>query len=239
MTNKSFFNNFFFALCASLSDDEFLAFAEAALANLKKDPNADAADVAALETTVAQLRAAHTKRGVGGKSASVTTLRGAVKSFLEWAKLANVQKVFPAFPDRKQAERIDIFPGGMDALYRADQTNILGRAKYYLDKISGAYGSKTGITAADAAAQYKLLDDALKGRTTTAADVRGGSAAVDAEEQVVCVGLYRAYAGLLHRHYEHPDQAYAYFPFPNSTGSVADGNLASLPKPHPAEEIVP
>jgi hypothetical protein len=236
MTNKSYFFNFFIPLCASLSDDEFLAFAEAVLANLQKDPNANADDIAVLEPPVEKLRAAHTKRGVGGKSASVATLKTVVREFLQWAKLTNVQKVFPAFPDRKQTERIDIFPGGMDALYRADQTNILGRAKYYLDKISGTYGKQTGITAADAAKQYKALEEALSGRTTDAASRRGGAVAVNAEEETVCDGLYRAYAGLLHQHYEQPELAYSYFPFPNSTGTVADGNLASLPKPHPADE---
>jgi hypothetical protein len=59
---------------------------------------------------------------------------------------------------------------------------------------------------------------------------------VNAEEEVVCDGLYRAYAGLLHQHYEQPELAYSYFPFPNSTGTVSDGNLASLPKSHPADE---
>ena len=238
MTNKTYFSNFFVPLCASFSDDEFLAFAEAVAANLKKDPKANADDLVFLEAQVEQLRATHTKRGVGGKSASVATLQGAVRNFLQWAKLTNIQKVFPAFPDRKQAERIAIFPGGMDALYRADQTNMLSRAKYYLDKISGTYGGKTGITPADAAAQYKMLEDALAGRTTDAADKRGGSAAVDAEELLVCGGLYRAYGGLLHQHYQQPELAYSYFPFPNSTGTVADGNLASLSKSHPADEPV-
>ncbi|SDY29770.1 hypothetical protein [Hymenobacter psychrophilus] len=237
MTNKSYFFNFFVPLCASLSDDEFLAFAESVLANLKKDSKADAADVAGLEAQVTKLRAAHTQRGISGKSASVATLKQAVRDFLQWAKLTNIQKVFPAFPDRKQAERIDIFPGGMDALYRADQTNLLSRAKYYLDKISGPYGKQTGITAADAAKQYKALEEALTGRTTAATDKRSGSAAVDAEELAVCEGLYRAYAGLLYHHSEHPEQAYAYFPFPNATGTAADANLASLPKGHPADEV--
>ena len=130
---------------------------------------------------------------------------------------------------------MDIFPGGMDALYRADQANILSRAQYYLDKISKTYGTQTGITPALAAAQHQKLTDALHGRTTAVADKRGGSVAVDTEEQVVCGGLYRAYAGLLHQHYEHPEAAYAFFPFPQSTGTPADGNLASLPKPHPTE----
>ena len=239
MTNKTYFLNFFVPLCASLNDDEFLAFAEAALANLKKDAAANAVDLAFLEPQVAKLRAAHGQRGVGGKAASVATLKTAVRTFLQWAKLTNIQKVFPAFPDRKQAERVDIFPGGMDALYRADQTNILSRAKHYLDKISGPYGAKTGIKPADAAAQYKTLEEALTGRTTDAADKRGGSVAVDAEELVVCGGLYRAYGGLIHRHYDQPEKAYAYFPFPNSTGTAADGNLASLPKAHPADTVTP
>ena len=98
MTNKTYFLNFFVPLCASLSDDEFLAFAEAVVANLQKDPAANADDLAFLEPQVIALRAAHTKRGVGGKSASTTTLRAAVRDFLAWAKLTNVQKVFPAFP---------------------------------------------------------------------------------------------------------------------------------------------
>ncbi|AMR29244.1 hypothetical protein A0257_20520 [Hymenobacter psoromatis] len=237
MTNKMYFTNFFVPLCASLSDDEFLAFAEAALANLQRDAGANADDLASLLPQVAALRAAHTQRGVGGKSASVATLQNAVRAFLQWARLTNTTHVFPAFPDQRQAERIDIFPGGMGALYQADQTNVLSRAKYYLDKISGPYGKQTGVTAAEAARQYQALEAALTGRVTAAADKRGGSAAVDAEEQTVCEGLYRAYAGLLHQHYTQPEMAYAYFPFPNSTGTATDGNLAALPQPHPADGV--
>ncbi len=235
MTNKTYFLNFFEPLCASLSDDEFLAFAEATLANLQADAQADAADVAALAAPVARLRAAHTQRGVGGKSASTATLKAAVRDFLAWVKLTNVQKVFPAFPDRNQAERIDIFPGGMDALYRADQTNLLARARYYLDKITGPYGKQTGITTAEATAQYHTLEAALAGRTTAVADKRGGAVAVDAEEATTCEALYRAYAGLLHRHYAQPERAYAYFPFPASTDTAADANLSNLGKAHPAD----
>jgi hypothetical protein len=124
----------------------------------------------------------------------------------------------------------------MDTLYQADQTNILTRAKYYLDRISGTYGSQTKVTAAEAATQYQTLEAALTGRTTEHADQKEGSAAVDAEEQAVCRGLYRAYAGLLHLHFDHPELAYAYFPFPKTTGTAADANLPSLPiGAHPAD----
>jgi hypothetical protein len=123
----------------------------------------------------------------------------------------------------------------MDALYRDDQSNLLSRARYYLDKIADSYGKQTGVTTAEATAQYHKLEAALAIRTTAAAGKRSSSAAVDAEEEAVCGGLYRAYAGLLHRHYEQPELAYAYFPFPSSTGTAADGNLSSLPKPHPAD----
>ena len=174
---------------------------------------------------------------MGGKSASAATLRTAVRDFLAWVKLTNVQKVFSAFPDRSQAERINIFPGSMDALYRADQTNILARAKYYLDKLSSPYRAKTGITAAEAAAQYHPLEAALAGRTTATADKRGGAVAVDAEEAATCEALYRAYAGLLHRHYAQPERAYAYFPFPSSTGIAADANFSSLGKAHLADAV--
>lgn len=239
MTNKTYFTNFFVPLCASLSDDEFLAFAEAVMANLQQDAKAHADDLGVLGPQVVALRAAHTQRGVGGKSASTVALRQAVRQFLDWVKLTNVQKVFPAFPDRQQAERVAIFPGGMDALYQANQSTILGRAKYYLDQVSGPYGKQTGVSAADAAAHYQVLSDALKGRTTTVADQRGNSAAVDAEEHTVCEGLYRAYAGLLHQYYAQPDMAYAFFPFPDSTGTAADGNLAALPQVHPATAVTP
>lgn len=239
MTNKTYFTNFFVPLCASLSDDEFLAFAEATVANLQADANADATDLNTLQNQVDKLRAAHTQRGVGGKSASTATLRTAVREFLAWVKLTNVQKVFPAFPDRQQAERIDIFPGGMDALYQADYKNILSRAKHYLDKVSATYGKQTGLKPADATAQYDKLEGALTGRTTDAAGKRGGAVAVDAEEETVCGGLYRAYAGLLHRYYEAPRKAYAYFPFPQSTNTAADGNLPSLPTAHPTDAALP
>ncbi|WP_210513649.1 hypothetical protein [Hymenobacter terricola] len=236
MTHKTYFQNFFITLCAALSDDEFLAFADTVRANLERDPAAHADDLAFLTPLIEKLRAAHQQRGPQGLSATAATLRTAVKNFLAWAKLTNTTKVFPAFPDRAQAERIDIFPGGMDALYHANQANILGRAKYYLDRIGTTYGSQTKVTPAEAATEYKKLEDALTGRTTTHATQKEGSAAVDAEELNVCTGLYRAYAGLLHEHFENPELAYSFFPFPQSTGTPADGNLPKLPvAPHPAD----
>ena len=235
MTHHSYFFNFFVPLCASLSDDEFLAFADTALANLKRDPAAHADDIAYLAPLVEKLRAAHVQRGPQGHSATAATLRTAAKNFLAWAKRTNTTHVFPAFPDEAQAERLDIFPGGMSALYQANQSNILKRAEYYLTKIGTTYGAQTKVDAKEAAAQLQLLDDALKGRTTDHATRQEGSAAVDAEELRVCTGLYRAYAGLLHQHFDHPEQAYATFPFPRTTGTAADGNLPALPPaPHPA-----
>jgi hypothetical protein len=235
MTHKTYFQNFFIALCAALGDDEFLAFADTVLANLGRDAAAHADDLAYLTPLVEHLRAAHGQRGEQGKSATAAALRVAVKNFLSWAKLTNTTKVFPAFPDRNQAERLDIFPGGMDALYQADYTNVLKRAKYYLDRISTTYGSQTKVTPAEAALEYKKLDKALTGRTTDHATRQEGSAAVDAEELKVCLGLYRAYTGLLHEHFESPGVAYTFFPFPNSQGAAADGNLPAVPTPaHPA-----
>ena len=215
MTHKTYFQNFFVALCAAQSDDDFLAFASTVLANLERDASAASPDAAYLAPLVARLRTAHEQRGPQGLSATAATLRTAVKNFLAWAQLTNTTKVFPAFPDRMQAERIAILPGGMDALYQADQTNILSRAKYYLDQIATTYGAQTKVTPAEAAEQLQKLTDALTGRTTDHATRQQGSAAVDAEELSVCLGLYRAYAGLLHEHFEHPEQAYAYFPFSN------------------------
>jgi hypothetical protein len=229
MTHKTYFQNFFVALCAALSDDEFLAFSDTTLANLGRDAAVHAADIAYLTPLVEGLRAAHAQRGPQGKSATAATLRTAVKNFLAWAKLTNTTKVFPAFPDETQPERIDIFPGGMSALYQANQSNILQRAKYYVDKVGTTYGAQTKVAATEAAAEYQKLDDALTGRTTEHATRQEGSAAVDAGEFKVCLGLYRAYAGLLYEHFEHPERAYAYFPFPNTTGTPADGNLPSLP----------
>ena len=235
MTHKTYFQNFFVALCASLSDDEFLAFADTVLANLSRDAKAHAEDLAYLAPLVGSLRAAHEQRGPQGKSATAATLRDAVKNFLAWAKLTNTTKVFPAFPDAAQQERIDIFPGGMSALYQANQTNILKRAKYYTDKVGTTYGPQTKVDPQDAAAQYQHLEAALTGRTTDHATRQEGSAAVDAEELKVCGGLYRAYTGLLHAHFDNPELAYAYFPFPQTTGTPADANLPGLPTvPHPA-----
>ncbi|SHL12423.1 hypothetical protein [Hymenobacter psychrotolerans] len=235
MTNKTYFTNFFYALAASLSDDEFLAFAETVLGNLQQQAHATAAaDAATLAPQVAALRAAHTQRGPQGRSAGSATLAQTVRTFLQWARLTNTTKIFPAFPDPRQPERVAIFPGGMDALYRADQGNVLSRARYYLDKISKDYGAQTGIKPAEAEAQYQLLEQALSGRATERAQQRGGSAAIDEAEQAVCLGLYQAYAGLLHAHYQDPAQAYALFPFPKTTGQPEDANLAAVPKPHPA-----
>lgn len=230
MTHRTYFRNFFLPLAAALGDDEFRAFAEAVLANLEKDPAATA-DATALRPLVADLRAAHQQRGpVGTPEVSAAGLRGAVKSFLAWVKLTNTTKVFPAFPDRQQAERLDIFPGGMTHLYEADKTNILERARHYLDKIGVTYTAQTKVTAAEAQTQYQRLETALTGRTTDEAARRQGVAAVDEQEERVCLGLYRAYAGLLYRHAGQPELAYAVFPFPATTGDPAtDDNLPSLP----------
>ena len=235
MTNKTYFINFFDALAASMSDDEFLAFAEATLANLKREAATYAAEIALLEPLVQELRARHAQQGVRGKSATAATLRKVVREFLNYAKLTNTTKVFPAFPDRTQPERIDIFPGGMDTLYDADNTNILARATYYLDKISATYGAKTNVPAQEATDWKKKIKDAIEGRTTDASGQRQVSAAIDEQEAKVCDGLYFAYTGVLRQHYQHPEQAYAYFPFPKSTGDPGkDDNLASLPFAHPA-----
>lgn len=235
MTNTSFFYNFFFALAASLSDDEFLAFAEAALANLKKESASYAAEIALLEPLVLELRKRHGQRGERGKSAQAANLKSVVKAFLAYAKLTNTTKVFPAFPDRNQTERIDILPGGMDALYRADQTNILARANYYLDKISVTYGAKTGVAKQEAEGWKTRIKDAVDGRTTETGDQRKASAAIDEQELRVCEGLYFAFTGIQRQHYLNPVQGYAFFPFPQSTGKPEeDDNLASLPIEHPA-----
>jgi hypothetical protein len=223
-------------LCAALSDDEFLAFAETTLANLERGPAAHAAAIAYLAPLVEKLRAAHTQRGPQGKSATAATLRDAVKNFLAWAKLTNTTKVFPAFPDRNQKERIDIFPGGMEALYQAKSSNIVERARYYTDKVGTTYGSQTKVAAAEAAAELKKLVDALRGRRTDTADKKEGAAAVDAQEEAVCLGLYFAYTGLLRQHFEQPEKAYTYFPFPQTTGAADDDNLPQLPAPpHPVQ----
>ena len=235
MTHHTYFQNFFVPLCAALSDDEFLAFAETVRANLARDDQAHAEDLAYLTPLVENLRAAHAQRGPQGKSATAATLAQTVKNFLAWAQLTNTTKVFPAFPNAAQAERLDIFPGGMSALYQANQANILKRAQYYLDRIGTTYGPQTKVTPAEAAAEYHKLAGALTGRTTDHATRQEGSAAVDAEELKVCLGLYRAYTGLLREYFENPAVAYAFFPFPQTVGNSTDANLPSLPPaPHPA-----
>ena len=235
MTNTTYFINFFDALAASLSDDEFLAFAEASLANLKKEAATYAKEIALLEPLVQELRARHTQQGERGKSATATTLKKVVREFLQYAKLTNTTNVFPAFPDRAQTERVAIFPGGMDALYQADTTNILGRATYYLDKITDTYGAQTKVPVSEATAWKQRIKDAVEGRTTETGDQRKASAAIDEQEIKVCDGLYFAYAGVQQQHYLQPEAGHAYFPFPQSTGQPEkDDNLASLPIPHPA-----
>ncbi len=235
MTNQTYFINFFDALAASLSDDEFLAFAEASLANLKREAATYAKEIALLEPLVQELRARHTQQGERGKSATVASLKKVVREFLQYAKLTNTTKVFPAFPDRAQPERVDIFPGGMDALYRADQTNILTRATYYLDKITATYGGQTKVPVSEATDWKARIKNAVEGRTTDASSQRQASAAIDEQEIRVCDGLYFAYAGIQQQHYLQPEAGHAYFPFPQSTGKPeVDDNLASLPTPHPA-----
>ena len=68
-TNKTYFLNFFVPLSASLNDDEFLAFAEAVLVNLKKDPATSADDAAVPEPQV------FSKTG-RGRSAKRSSFRG-------------------------------------------------------------------------------------------------------------------------------------------------------------------
>jgi hypothetical protein len=229
MTHKMYFQNFMMALAASLSDDEFLAFATTTLANLDADGNyPEAADF--LRPQVAELRKQHQARGVvGGKVAASATFQQAVRNFLKWAQLTNTTKVFPAFPDRNQKERIDIFPGGMDYLYRADNDNVVERVTYYLTHISDTYGKQTKVTPAEAAAQLKLLTDAQTGNTTTKSNTQKAAAAIDTQELVVAGGLYRAYATALAAHWAEPLLAYALFPFPNTTGGPDDDNLPELP----------
>ncbi len=229
MTHKMFFQNFFLALAASVSDDDFLAFAVTALANLDADGGYPA-EADFLRTQVAELQKQHQARGVvGGKVAKSATFQQAVRSFLAWAKLTNTQRVFPAFPDRNQTERIDILPGGMDYLYRADNDNVVERVTYYLDKISKTYGTQTKVTPAEAAAQLKLLAEAATGNTTGKAGTKKASAAIDTQELVVAEDLYRTYTATLAKNWEDPMQAYALFPFPNTTGGPEDGNLPELP----------
>ena len=151
MTHKTYFQNFFVTLCAALSDDDFLAFADTTLANLQRDPGAHADDVALLQPLVAQLRAAHQQRGPQGRLATAATLRETVKNFLAWAQLTNTTKVFPAFPNRNQPERLAIFPGGMDALYQADHGNLLARARHYLERIDIFPGGMDALYHADQA----------------------------------------------------------------------------------------
>ncbi len=235
MTNKTYFVNFFDALAASLSDDEFLAFAEATLANLQREAVAFAAEIALLEPLVQELRARHDQQGTRGRSATAASLKKVVREFLQYARLTNTTKVFPAFPDRAQTERIDIFPGGMDTLYQADTTNILGRATYYLDRITATYGAQTKVPASEATTWKQRIKDAVEGRTVETGDQRKASAAIDEQEVHVCDGLYFAYAGVQQKHYLQPEAGYAYFPFPQSTGKPEeDDNLASLPFAHPA-----
>ncbi|MDO7875090.1 hypothetical protein Q5H93_10140 [Hymenobacter sp. ASUV-10] len=229
MTHKTYFQNFFEALAASLSDDEFLAFATTVLANLDTDGGfPEEADF--LRAQVAELNKQHQARGVvRGKVASSAALQQAVRLFLKWAQLTNTTRVFPAFPDRNQKERLDILPGGMDYLYQADNDNVVERATYYLTKISNDYGDQTKVTLKEAADQLKLLTDARTSNDTTKAGTKKAAAAIDVQELVVCQGLYRAYSALLARHWAEPMQAYALFPFPNTTGGPEDGNLPELP----------
>ena len=126
-------------------------------------------------------------------------------------------------------------PGGMDALYQADNTNILSRATYYLDKIATTYGTQTKVPALDATNWKKKIKDAVEGRTVETGDQRKASAAIDEQEIHVCDGLYFAYTGVQRKHYLQPEAGHAYFPFPESTGKPeVDDNLPSLPFIHPA-----
>ncbi len=220
MQYQSYYFNFFTALAASLSDDDFLTFVRQTYANLLADP-AQAARAARLKPFVEAQTAARQAAGTGGKSGKALTLGQTIREFFGWVRLTNNTTVFAKFPYATDEARIVIMPKGASGLYDADHTELLAEATTYVDGLK-LYKSKLGDDAwTEGDVWLDKLDKALSGRGKEVKNEKSASTALDDAEKASCVVLFGIHGGLLEDHAASPMQAAAFFPYPDSEGPAA------------------
>ena len=220
MQYQSYYFNFFTALAASLSDDDFLTFVRQTYTNLLADP-AQAARAARLKPFVEAQNAARQAAGTGGKSGKVMTLGQTIREFFGWVRLTNNTTVFAKFPYPTDEARLIIMPKGVSGLYNADHTELLAEATTYVDGLK-LYKGKLGNDAwTEGDAWLDKLDQALSGRGREVKNEKSASTALDDAEKATCVVLFGIHGGLVEDHAASPMQAAAFFPYPDSEGPAA------------------
>lgn len=220
MQYQSYYFNFFFALAASLSDDDFLTFVRQTYTNLAADP-AQAARAARLKPLLDKQAAARQAAGTGGKSAKVLTLGQTIRAFLQWVRLTNNTTVFAKFPFPTDEARVVIMPKGVSGLYEAINSELLAEATTYVNGLK-KYKATLGDDAWTEGDKWLLkLDDALSGRSKEVKDDKTASTALDDAETATCVVLFGIHGGLIEDHAASPKQAAAFFPYPDSEGPAA------------------
>ncbi len=218
MQYQSYYFNFFTALAASLSDDDFLTFVRQTYANLAADP-AQAARAARLKPFVEAQIAARQAAGTGGKSGKAATLGQTIRAFYQWVRLTNATTVFAKFPLPTMQARIDILPKGNTGLYQADHSELLAEATTYVDGLK-QYKATLGDEAWQAGDEWLgKLQDTLSGRGKEVKNDKAAITALDDAEQASCVVLFGIHGGLIEDHAESPKMAAAFFPFPDSDGT--------------------
>ncbi|WP_210514649.1 hypothetical protein [Hymenobacter terricola] len=220
MQYQSYYQNFFLALAASLSDDAFMAFVEQTYRNLAADP-ARAAEAALLQPLYNAQRQARQAAGSGGQSGKVATLGTTIREFLAWVRLTNATTVFAKFPNPGAEERLTILPHGATGLYDADHGELLTEATTYVDGLK-LYQDTLGKTAGEEGDAWLLkLSNALSGRGTEVKTGKVASSALDTAEHATCVVLFRLHGRLLDAFAATPAQAAAFFPYPDSDHPAA------------------
>ena len=220
MQYQSYYFNFFTALAASVSDDDFLTFVRQTYTNLLADP-AQAARAARLKPFVEAQNAARQAAGTGGKSGKSATLGQIIRAFNQWVRLTNATTVFAKFPLPTMTERIEILPKGATGIYQADHGELLAEATTYVDGLK-LYKGKLGNDAwTEGDAWLDKLDQALSGRGREVKNEKSASTALDDAERATCVVLFGIHGGLIEDHAASPMQAAAFFPYPDSEGPAA------------------
>ena len=220
MQYQSYYFNFFTALAASLSDDDFLTFVRQTYANLLAEP-AQAARAARLKPLLDAQNAARQAAGTGGKSGKAATLGQTIRAFYGWVRLTNATTVFAKFPLPTMEERIQILPKGNTGLYQADHSELLAEATVYVDGLQKYKATLGDAAGTEGDAWLLKLKNALSGRGNEEKDLKAASTSLDDAEKAACVVLFGIHGGLLETYFESPMLAAAFFPFPDSAGEEA------------------
>jgi hypothetical protein len=216
---QSYYQNFFLALAASLSDDAFMTFVEQTYRNLAADP-ARAAEAALLQPRYDAQRKARQAAGSGGHSGKAATLGTTIRESLAWVRLTNTT-VFAKFPNPDAEERRTVLPHGATGLYDADHGELLTEATTYVDGLK-LYKNTLGQEAGEQGDAWLLkLSNALSGRGTEVKTGKIASSALDPAERATCGVLFRLHGRLLDAFAETPAQAAAFFPHPDSDHPAA------------------